>query len=65
MMRPPVRGDVCDGHRPAGGERGMACCPIQVSGRGHRMATRRASLRHGDLAAHPGAGLLNPHLTGI
>src|SRR6266403_6223843 len=30
-----VRGDVCDGRGLAGSERGMACCPTQVSGRGH------------------------------
>src|SRR5438128_9608803 len=54
-----VRGDVCDDRRLAGSERGMACCPTQVSGRGHCMATRRASLGHFDLAARPGAGPLN------
>ncbi len=54
-----VRGDVCDDRRLAGSVRGMACCPTQVSGRGHCMAARRASLGHRDLATHPGAGLLN------
>src|SRR5437870_2473438 len=54
-----VRGDVCDGRGLAGSVRGMPCCPAQVSGRGHCMATRRASLGHRDLAAHPGAGPLN------
>src|SRR6202521_4787342 len=49
-----VRGDVCDGRGLAGSVRGMPCCPTQVSGRGHCMAGRRASLAHGDLAAHPG-----------
>src|SRR6266571_4302210 len=53
------RGDVWDDRRLAGSERGMACCPTHVSGRGHCMATRRASLGHFDLAARPGAGLLN------
>src|SRR5262249_13306485 len=35
------------------------CCPAQVSRRGVCMAGSRASLSHGDLAAHPGAGLLD------
>jgi hypothetical protein len=30
------------------------CCPTQGSGRGYRMAGRRASLGNGDLAARPG-----------
>src|SRR6202011_3928712 len=46
--------DVCDGRGLAGGVRGMPCCPTQVSGRGHCMAGRRASLGHGGLAARPG-----------
>ena len=54
-----VRSDVCDGRRLAGSVRGMACCPTEVSGRGHRMAARRASLGHRDLATHPGADLLD------
>ena len=54
-----VRGHVCDDRRLAGSVRGMACCPTQVSGRGHCMAARRASLGHRDVATHPGAGLLN------
>src|SRR2546421_5662033 len=54
-----VRGDVCDGRGLAGSVRGMPCCPTQVSGRGVCMAGRRASLAHGDLAAHPGAGLVD------
>src|SRR5450759_1910303 len=54
-----VRGDVCDDRRLAGSVRGMACCPTQVSGRGHCMAARRAGPGHRDLATHPGAGLLN------
>src|ERR1700716_1432165 len=54
-----VRGDVCDGCGLAGSVSGMARCPTQVSGRCHRMATRRASLGHRDLAANPSAGLLN------
>src|SRR5438552_16770850 len=49
-----VRGDVCDDRRLAGSERGMARCPTQVSGRGHCMASSRACLGHGDLAARPG-----------
>jgi len=51
-----VRGDVCDGRGLAGSVRGMPCCPTQVSGRGHGMAGRRASLGHRDLATRPGAG---------
>jgi hypothetical protein len=39
--------------------RGMPRCPTQVSGRGHCMAGRRASLGHLDLATHPGAGMLD------
>src|SRR6266851_9846110 len=54
-----VRGDVCDGPGLAGSVRGMPCCPAQVSGRAHCMAARRASLHHLDLAAHPGAGMLD------
>lgn len=54
-----VRGDVCDGRGLACSVRGMPCCPTQVSGRAHGMAGRRASLGHRDLAAHPGAGLLD------
>jgi hypothetical protein len=54
-----VRGNVCDDRGLAGGVRGMACCPAQVSGRGHCVAARRASLGHRDLATHPGANLLN------
>src|SRR5437870_8518932 len=49
-----VRGDVCDCRSLASSVRGMACCPAQISGRGHCMAGRRASLGHGDLAARPG-----------
>ena len=58
-----VRGDMCNDRRLAGGVSGMPCCPTQVSGRGHCMAARRASLGHRDLATRPGAGLLN-RLTG-
>src|ERR1700682_50377 len=54
-----MRSDVCDDRRLAGSVRGMACRPTQVSGRGHCMAARRASLGHRDLAMHPGAGLLS------
>jgi len=39
-----VCSDVCDDRCLAGSERGMACCATQISGRGHCMATRRASL---------------------
>ena len=39
--------------------RGMPCCPAQVSGRGHRMAGRRASLGHFHLATHPGVSMLD------
>src|ERR1700746_2457963 len=54
-----VRGDVRDGPGLASSVRGMPCCPTQVSGRGHCMAGRRASLGHLDLATHPGAGMLD------
>ena len=54
-----VCSDVSDDRRLAGSVRGMACCPAQVSGRGHCMAARRASLGHRDLATHPCAGLLD------
>jgi hypothetical protein len=54
-----VRGDVSDGPGLAGGVRGMPCCPTQVSGCPHRMAARRASLHHLDLAAHPGPDMLD------
>src|SRR5436305_5188225 len=54
-----VRGDVCDGRGLAGSVRGMPCCPMQVSGRGHCMAGRRTSLGHRDRATHPGADLLD------
>src|SRR5215831_13739619 len=37
----------------------MPCGPAQVSGRGHGMTGRRASLGHLDLATHPGAGMLD------
>src|SRR5438132_3251838 len=47
--------DVCDDRRLAGGVRGMAWRPTQISGRGHCMASCRACLGHGDLAARPGA----------
>ena len=43
----------------AGSVRGMPCCPTQVSGRTHCMATRRSRLGHRNLATHPGAGLLD------
>src|SRR5881227_3355702 len=54
-----VRGDVRDDRGLASSVRGMPCCPTQVSGRGHCMAGRRASLGHLDLATHPGAGMLD------
>src|SRR5256714_3413889 len=54
-----VRGDVCDDRRLAGSVGGMACWPTQVSGRGHGMATRRASLGHRDLATRPRPGVLD------
>src|SRR5438132_12318994 len=47
-----VRGDVCDDRRLAGSERGMACCPTQVSGRGHCMAT---AVRAWDILISPRA----------
>src|SRR3984893_17441302 len=54
-----VRSDVCDDRGLAGSVRGMPCCPTQVSGCGVCMAGRRASVAHGDLAARPGAGLVD------
>src|SRR6266480_5616930 len=54
-----VRRDVCDGRGLAGSVRGMPCRPAQVSGRGHCVAGRIASLGHRDLAAHPRADLLD------
>src|SRR5215467_6005480 len=54
-----VRSDVRDGPGLASSVRGMPCCPTQVSGRGHGMAGRRASLGHLHLATHPGAGMLD------
>ena len=54
-----VRGDVRDGPGLASSVRGMPCSPTQVSGRAHRMAARRASLHHRDLATHPSAGMLD------
>ena len=49
-----VGGDVCHGRGLAGSERGVARCPTQISGCSVCMAGRRASLRHGCLAARPG-----------
>ena len=54
-----MRGDVRDGPGLASSVSGMPCRPAQVSGRGHCMAGRRAGLGHGDLATHPGAGMLD------
>jgi hypothetical protein len=54
-----VRSDVRDGPGLASSVRGMPCCPTQVSGRGHGMAGRRASLGHRHLATHPRAGMLD------
>jgi len=54
-----VRRDVCDGPGLASGVRGVTCCPMQVPGRAHCMAARRASLHHRDLTSHPGAGVLD------
>jgi hypothetical protein len=45
---------VCDDRRLAGGVRGMAWRPAQISGRGHCMASCRACVGHRDLAARPG-----------
>jgi hypothetical protein len=56
-----VRGDVRDDPGLAGRVRGMPCCPTQVSGRGHCMAGRRASLGHLHLATHPRASMLDRH----
>lgn len=38
---------------------GMPRCSIQASGRPHRMAGRRSSLRHPDLAPRPGSRLVD------
>ncbi len=54
-----VRGDVRDGPGLASRVRGMPCWPTQISGRTHRMATKRASLHHLDLATHPCASRLD------
>src|SRR5215472_11790971 len=54
-----VRGDMRDHRGLTGSIRGMACRSSQISGSPHRMAARRASLGHLDLAACPCAGLLN------
>ncbi len=54
-----VRGDVRDSRRLSGRVRGMTRCTMQISGRCHRMAARRASLCHRGLAACPGADLLD------
>src|SRR5262249_6751684 len=54
-----VRGDMRDGPCLTGGVRGRTRCPAQVPGRAHGMAARRARLGHRDLAAHPGAGMLD------
>jgi hypothetical protein len=57
-----VRGGVRDGPGLASRVRGMPCWPTQISGRTHRMATKRASLHHLDLATHPCASRLDsPH----
>jgi hypothetical protein len=53
-----VRGDVCGGSGLASRVRGMPCRATQVSGRAHRVAARRPSRGHRDLAAHPGADML-------
>jgi hypothetical protein len=54
-----VRGDACDGPGMASSAGGIPCCPTQVSGRAHGMAARRPCPHHGDLTAHPGAGVLD------
>jgi hypothetical protein len=54
-----VRGDVRDDSGLAGSVRHMSRCPTQVSGLGHRMTGRRASLGHLDLSAHPGASMFD------
>jgi len=54
-----VRRDVCDDRRLAGGVRGMAWRPSQISCRGHCMASCRACLGHGDLTARPGPPALD------
>src|SRR5438445_8441506 len=48
-----VHRNVCDQRRLAGGVRGIAWRPTQISGRGHCLASCRACLGHGDLAARP------------
>jgi hypothetical protein len=54
-----VRGDVGDGPGLAGGVRGMAGSPTQLSSCPHRSAARRAGLHHRDLAPHPGPRVLD------
>src|SRR4051794_39051761 len=54
-----VRGDVRDDPGLASSVRGMPRCPTEVSGRGHCLAGRRASLGHRDFATHPGASMLD------
>src|SRR5215210_347745 len=54
-----MRGDVCDGRSLCRGERGMACRPGEVPGRGVRMTGRGARLRHRDLASGPGTRQLD------
>jgi hypothetical protein len=54
-----VRGDVRDDPALASSVCGMPRCPTPVSGRGHRLAGRRASLRHLDVASYAGASMLD------
>ena len=54
-----VRGDMRHHRRLAGGICGMPSGSAQLSCRSHGMATRRAGLRHRDLAARPGPSLLD------
>ena len=54
-----MRGDVRDGPGLASSVSGMPGGPTQVSGRGHCLAGRRASLGHLDLATCPGASMLD------
>jgi hypothetical protein len=54
-----VRGDVRDGPGLARSVSGMPWGSTQVSGRAHRVAARRTSLGHLDLATHPSARMLD------
>lgn len=54
-----VGSDVRHGASLASRVRGVMCCPPLVSRRSHGMPARCARLHHRDLAASPGAGMLD------